>query len=86
MAFGKTVRWEHIATLKKAMPVPVIGNGEVRSVADAKRMFEETGCDAVMIGRAPRRTHGYFHGVTVSRSLWKKCFIWRAINYDKCWK
>ena len=54
MAFGKTVRWEHIATLKKAMPVPVIGNGEVRSVADAKRMFEETGCDAVMIGRAAK--------------------------------
>lgn len=54
MAFGKTVRWEHIATLKKAVPVPVIGNGEVRSVADAKRMFEETGCDAVMIGRAAK--------------------------------
>lgn len=54
MAFGKTVRWEHIATLKQAMPVPVIGNGEVRSVADAKRMFEETGCDAVMIGRAAK--------------------------------
>ncbi len=48
------MRWEHIATLKKAMPVPVIGNGEVRSVADAKRMFEETGCDAVMIGRAAK--------------------------------
>ncbi len=54
MAFGKTVRWEHIATLKKAMPVPVIGNGDVRSVADARRMIEETGCDAVMIGRAAK--------------------------------
>ena len=54
MGFGKTVRWEHIATLKKAMPVPVIGNGDVRSVADARRMIEETGCDAVMIGRAAK--------------------------------
>jgi nifR3 family TIM-barrel protein len=54
MGFGKTVRWEHIAALKKAMPVPVIGNGEVSSVADARRMFEETGCDAVMIGRAAK--------------------------------
>ncbi|NLA80520.1 MAG: tRNA-dihydrouridine synthase family protein [Chloroflexi bacterium] len=54
MAFGKTVRWEHIGILKRAMPVPVIGNGSVTTVAEAKRMFEETGCDAVMIGRAAK--------------------------------
>lgn len=60
MGFGKAVRWEHIAILKKAMPVPVIGNGEVCRVADAKRMLEETGCDAVMIGRAAKANPWFF--------------------------
>lgn len=54
MGFMKPPKWEHIAILKKAMPVPVIGNGGVCSVADAKRMLEQTGCDGVMIGRAAK--------------------------------
>ncbi len=54
MGFMKPPKWEHIAILKKAMPVPVIGNGGVCTVADAKRMLDETGCDAVMIGRAAK--------------------------------
>ena len=44
-------RWEWIKKLKETVQVPVIGNGDVKTPADAKRMFEETGCDAVMIGR-----------------------------------
>ncbi len=44
--------WTRITALKKALKrTPVIGNGDVVCVADAKRMQEETGCDAVMIGR-----------------------------------
>ncbi len=43
--------WDAIKQLKEAADVPVIGNGDVTSGNDAKRMMEKTGCDAVMIGR-----------------------------------
>lgn len=44
--------WDIIRQIKAAVRIPVIGNGDIRNGVDAKRMFEETGCDAVMIGRA----------------------------------
>lgn len=40
-----------IAAVKKAVKVPVIGNGDVFTSKNAKEMFDETGCDAIMIGR-----------------------------------
>ncbi len=44
--------WKPIAAVKAAVSVPVIGNGDVTCGADAVRMYEETGCDLVMVGRA----------------------------------
>jgi len=43
--------WEPIREVKEALDIPVIGNGDVETVADIQRIKAETNCDAVMIGR-----------------------------------
>jgi nifR3 family TIM-barrel protein len=43
--------WEMIKAVKQAVKIPVIGNGDIKSVADALKMLEITGCDAVMLAR-----------------------------------
>ena len=45
-------KWELIKLLKETVSIPVVGNGDIQTPDDVLRMFEETGCDAVMIGRA----------------------------------
>jgi nifR3 family TIM-barrel protein len=46
-----TADWQWIRKVKEAVRIPVIGNGDVTSPRQVKQMFDETGCDAVMIGR-----------------------------------
>jgi nifR3 family TIM-barrel protein len=50
-AFREKADWNVITEVKKAVRIPVIGNGDVSTPSLIQKMFEETGCDGVMIGR-----------------------------------
>ena len=68
-SYKGNAKWELIRDLKNAVSVPVIGNGDIKSSYDVLKMFNETGCDAVMIARASlgnpwffKETKAYLNG------------------------
>lgn len=50
--YAGTANWEAVRQAKQVVSIPVIGNGDVKSKAEAEERIRETGCDAVMVGRA----------------------------------
>ena len=52
MYYSGQAKWEYIAAVRQAVSIPVIGNGDITCGADAVRMYRETGCALVMVGRA----------------------------------
>jgi len=84
--------WNLIKELKKSVKIPVIGNGDIQTPEDARRMLDETGCDYVMIGRAACRNPfiftqineylatGSYAEITFEQRL--KCFF-RYLDYAR---
>lgn len=61
--------WEVLKQVKRAVGMPVIGNGDVFTFDDAHRMLHETGCDAVMIGRGALGNPWIFRSLKAGREL-----------------
>ena len=60
--------WAVIRQVKRAVRVPVFGNGDVRCGADALKMFEDTGCDGVVVGRAAQGNPWIFREIAAALS------------------
>lgn len=60
---GKS-NWDWIRQVKEKAHIPIIGNGDVLNLQDAMRMFQQTGCDAVMIGRGTLGNPWIFKGLS----------------------
>jgi tRNA-dihydrouridine synthase B len=67
--YSGQANWGHIAAVKQAVKMPIIGNGDVVTFADTQRMFHETGCDAVMIGRGALGNPWIFQSTKAGRAL-----------------
>lgn len=66
MGFSGHSYWERIAIVKKAVSIPIIGNGDIVSAADATAMFAETGCDSIMVGRGALGNPWIFSSIKAS--------------------
>ncbi len=61
--YSGCAEWDAIAEIKQAVNIPVVGNGDVRTMADCNRMKALTGCDGVMVGRSALENPWLFSGL-----------------------
>ena len=61
--YRPAANWSLIARARDVLSIPVVGNGDVTSLADARRLIAETGCDGVMIGRGAAIDPFVFHRI-----------------------
>lgn len=61
--YGPPARWDLIALAKSILKIPLVGNGDILCVADALKMLQTTGCDALMIGRGSVINPFIFHQI-----------------------
>jgi tRNA-dihydrouridine synthase B len=66
--FSGRADWEHIRRLKEAVKIPVSGNGDVETPDDALALWQATGCDGVMIGRAAVKNPWIFRQISAVRA------------------
>jgi tRNA-dihydrouridine synthase C len=67
--YGPPARWDLIAEAKQLLSIPVVGNGDLLTADDALRMLQQTGCDALMIGRGSLINPFLFHEIRSRFSL-----------------
>jgi len=61
--YGPPARWDLIAAAKSFLKIPLVGNGDIRTVEDAINMLKTTGCDGLMIGRGSIMNPFLFHQI-----------------------
>ena len=62
--YSGTADWDIIRQVKEAVSIPVIGNGDIFTPEDGKRMLEETGCDGLMVARGAKGNPWIFKRLT----------------------
>lgn len=62
--YSGTADWDIIAQVKQAVRIPVLGNGDVVDADSARRMFEQTGCDGILVGRGAQGNPWIFKEIT----------------------
>ncbi len=78
--YGPPARWDLIAEAKQLLSIPIVGNGDILTVSDAKRMIRETQCDALMIGRGSVMNPWIFHEIRAHYANEASPISWEAMQ------